>query len=297
MTRSIKTITISLIMAFCFAITCLVLSGCGEKSNATFSTSTDAFGFAGATAGAFLNDLNSATTAQVYANDAPSQVATIEQEQNVEILNKYIDIFDSVVGNNAITSQKEHLDDPDYNYKITTTVTDLNGDKQTFEMKFKEVKADNTLVTDDDRDEITSRLQGVMIYQGNEYTISGKKEVERDEIEIEFRAYIDRDNYVLVEQETESGEQEFTYSVYSNGIMVDSTSIEIEKERNELEVEMQYEKDGVNATYKFEREGNALRIFYRDESGQGYIRARVADDGNTITYTFDDGTTITKDAV
>lgn len=296
MTKSIKTITMSIIMAFCFATTCLVLSGCGEKNNATFSNSTDAFGFAGATAGAFLNDLNSATSAQVYANE-PNQVASMEQEQNVEILNKYIDIFDSVVGNNAIISQKQHLDDTNYNYKITTTVTDLNGEKQTFEMKFKEVKADNTLVTDDDKDEITSRLQGVMTYQGKEYTISGKKEVERDEIEIEFIAYIDQSNYVRVQQETESGEQEFTYTVYSNRVEVDSTSIEIEKERNELEVELQYSQNGKNATYKFERVGNTLRILYRDESGQGYIRASIDNNGNTITYTFDDGTTITKNAV
>ena len=296
MTKSIKTICMTLLMTICFAVTCLVLSACGgsDGKGQVFSTSADAFGFAGATAGAFLSKLNVASSSAVNIADS-AQVATADQSQKVDILNKYIDIFDSVVGNNAITSTKEHLDDVNYNYKITTTITDLDGSKQTFEMKFKEVKQDNTLVTDDDRDEITSSLSGVMTYNGVEYEISGKKQVERDEVEIEFIAYINQNTRVLVEQETESGEQEFQYSIFNNGFMTDELSVEVETERNEIEVEMQYSKNGVEISYKFEREGNALRIMYRDSTGSGYIRATVSSDGNSISYTFDDGTVITKD--
>ena len=293
MTKSIKTITITLAMAICFAVTCLILTGCGSNKNATFSSSADAFGFAGATAGAFLNDLSSQSSdATVGASN--SKMATTDQQRNVEIINQYIDIFDSVVGNNAIVSTKEHLNDANYNYKITTTITNLDGTKQTFEMKFKEVKKDNSLVTDDDDDEIESTLTGVMVYGDNEYSIYGKKSVEDDEVEIEFIARIDENNYVIVQQETERGEQEFQYEIWKNGIMYDSTSIEIETERNELEVEMQYSKEEFESIYKFEREGNQLKIYYQDANGRGYIRAKVSDNGNSIIYTLEDGTEIIK---
>ena len=88
MTKTIKRISITAFMAICFAVTCLVLTGCGSK-NATFSSSADAFGFAGATAGAFLNGLDSsASSVSPTASNAP----TADQQKNVEIINKYIDI-------------------------------------------------------------------------------------------------------------------------------------------------------------------------------------------------------------
>ena len=291
MTKTIKRISITTFMAICFAVTCLVLTGCGSK-NATFSSSADAFGFAGATAGAFLSGLDSsASSVSPTASNAP----TADQQKNVEIINKYIDIFDSVVGNNAIVSKKEHIDnDPNYNYKLTTTITNLDGSKQEFVMKFKEVKKDNTWVTDDDDDEIESTLTGVMTYAGNDYEIKGKKTVEEDEVEIEFVAYLNESIYVKVEQETENGEQEFQYEIWENGVVIDSTSIEVETERDEIEVEMEYSKGGETSTYKFEREGNQLKIYYRDSNGSGYIKARVSNNGDTIIYTLEDGSTIER---
>ena len=290
MTKTIKRVSITALMAICFAVTCLVLTGCGSKT-ATFSSSADAFGFAGATAGAFLSGLSDSASA---VSSTVANAPTADQQKNVEIIDKYIDIFDSVVGNNAIVSQKEHIDnDPNYNYKLTTTITNLDGSKQEFVMKFKEVKKDNTWVTDDDDDEIESTLTGVMTFAGNDYQIKGKKTVERDEVEIEFEAYLNETTFVRVEQETENGEQEFKYKIKQNGVVVDSTSIEIETERNELEIEMEYTKgDGENSTYKFEREGNQLKIYYRDSNGSGYIRARVSTNGDTIIYTLEDGSTI-----
>ena len=98
MTKSIKTICMTLLMTICFAVTCLVLSACGGSDGSggsdgkgqVFSTSADAFGFAGATAGAFLSELNVASSSAVNITDS-AQVATAGQSQKVDILN--ISIF------------------------------------------------------------------------------------------------------------------------------------------------------------------------------------------------------------
>ncbi len=285
----VRNIGVTIILALCFVATCVIFTACGSpKKKAVFDSSADAFGFAGATAGALLAGMDTSTTSSSVVN----AVASTQDQKNIEIINKYIDIFDNVVGNNTFVSTKEHIDDveSEYNYKITTTITNLDGKQQTFEMYFTETKLDNTLVTDDDDDEIESKLSGKMIYEGAEYEIQGKKTIEEDEIEIEFFAYIDQENYIKIEQETENNEQEFEYTIHKNGLK-ETMSLEIEEERNEIEIEMQYNQD---TFYKFKREGNELKITYRDAEGTGVIRAKINETGDSVIYTLQDGTTITK---
>ena len=289
--RSVKTIGMTLLLLITFLATCLVFNACSSgKKDLVFESSTDLFGFAGATAGEFLATLE-LSQSNLVASNAP----TMEQVNHIDKLNKYVDIFESVVGNKAITSKKETLTEGDYNYKITTTLTNLQGEKKTFLMKFREVKTDNTEVKNDDEDEIETRLDGVMVFDNVEYRIVGEKSVERDEIEVEFCAYIDEQNYVEISQSLENDEREFEYSIYQNGALIDSMSVEIENERKELEIELVFQDNNSEKRYEFERKGNSLIISYEDENGKRErITAIVSSNGENITYTFTDGNIITK---
>lgn len=274
-----------------FLASCLVFSACGKNNNKNlaFNNSSEAFGFASATAGKLLETLQSKDDSLLSLN-APSQ----SQNQTAETLNKYVDIFESVVGNNALQTKKEHLDDFEYNFQITTQITDLNGQKQVFIMKIKEVKADNSPILETDSDEIETHLTGILYLNSQEYPITGKKSIENDEIEIEFLAKIDDENYIKIAQEFENNEQEFEYQIFKNGTLYDSFSIEVEKDKNDIEVEIECQTNLDIMKYRFEREGNRLKITYKENSAKQVVYAKISNDHSQVTYEFSGGIIITK---
>ena len=139
-----------------------------------------------------------------------------------------------------------------------------------------------------------------MLMNDQEYKITGVKEIEEDEVEIEIISKINDLNYVKVTQEIENGEQEFKYEVMNNGV-IEYSSIEIEKENDEVEVELQLGKDEENALiYKFERKDQVLEIeVYEGEDNlkeHFIVKTIIKEDGTKINkYIFDDNSEIEID--
>ena len=81
----------------------------------------------------------------------------------------------------------------------------------------------------------------MLIANEDHFKVEGKKviETEGDETEysLEFKTYIDEQNYVVVEQSSESNELEYEYEIYKNGVKVQNIEIEFEKQNNETELE------------------------------------------------------------
>lgn len=283
---NLRTTSLVIVTILCLLILCILLTSCSNKKVA-FNSSVEAFGFAGATTGALLIKYDTQVS-----NLQSSYVISSEQQQYVNTLDKYISVFDSVVGENAIVSNKTAIDENDYNFAITTTVTDLNGNKNSITMKLFEIKEDNTPVLETDNDDINSSFNGTMSYADKEYTISGSKTFDNGNMQTLFTTYIDDANYVTCVQDNST--RTATYSVYKNNALIDSIMIGYKFDNNELTLALNTTNNGNQITYQLEREGNQLKVTYEDSSQNGVIYCTVSNDGTQITYTFDDNTNITK---
>lgn len=127
----------------------------------------------------------------------------------------------------------------------------------------------------------------------------GRETEEKEELFI--RAYADKNdklNYVMMKHETETesegnkneSESEYVYSVYQNGRLVESTSVDFEVENNEAEYELSYTKGNVTSTYeieKIERNGSTwIEVEYRIGNDRGkFVIVRDADGNFDYKYT------------
>ncbi len=89
----------------------------------------------------------------------------------------------------------------------------------------------------DDMDEINSKIEGVILLNGNRYQVTGKKEVENDEYETELKIVYNTESYIVIEQETEKNENEFSYTFYEGGKKVKALSQEFNQKENKFSLE------------------------------------------------------------
>lgn len=168
-------------------------------------------------------------------------------------------------------------------------------------------KIDNEYNIDknDDKTEKDYSIKGILLIGGAEYFVEGVYETENDggesESELYFKAFTnaEKTSYIEVrqkhERETKSDEteieQEYVYSVYVDGVLIERTEIEYETEKDELELKMSVTKGGETETLLFKGEF---------ENGQRILRARGKVNGQTVSfrvyvlndgyrYVFDDG--------
>ncbi|MEG2085946.1 MAG: hypothetical protein RR054_03540 [Clostridia bacterium] len=165
---------------------------------------------------------------------------------------------------------------------------------------------DDVIDENEREEEIETELSGIMICNGVEYIIEGKKEIETEEedgkIEKEFKiTFIATDankNSIKVVQsvEEEEGEKEqkFTFEMRdADGNVVNKSVLQMEVEDGEVEIELELEDKGVVNRYRFEREGDEINIHYTNAEGKEVVctvTITTDADGKTVyTYTFPDG--------
>ena len=232
-----KKLFVGLICACSLLVLSLGVVGCGESTdNKTFSSAAEAYAFGAVSS---IKLLSANTTSKSEQNEANAEnsyarnVPTNEQITFAQRVDEYVDVVDGFIGGSSpVKIQEESLTDAEYSTKVTTDITHLSGQKDSFVMYYNEtVPTEDDRKTDDDDDfEVNTRLSGIVEFGGQTYSLRGEKEVEQDEIEINLEIKIDDANYVIIQTETENGEQEYGYEVYSNGQKVEELSLEIEIE-------------------------------------------------------------------
>lgn len=289
MKRLFKKIAVISLAASCL-IFGLTLTGCSGKQDAkAFETSQDVYSFASATT---VQMLDKAVSAEESLTAAVMESA-VSDEQLVDTLDKYMAIFQSIVGNEKPTENQVLPSDKEgYALKIITTLPDIGGGTKSYVFYYNEtVPSEDNRPADDDDDEISTRLEGIMTIGENQYALTGEKTVEDGEVEISLKAQAD--NYsVEFEQETENDEQEFSYKLYKDGNLADSLELEVEIEDDETELEMfTATADGAEVGFKIEKSGdNTFEIEYTEGDTTGKINVSVQQkDGSVVyKYTVDD---------
>lgn len=213
-----------------------------------------------------------------------------------------LNMFDDVISGGGITQTVEKNEDveglyKDYPFVMTVTVGNTGI---TAKMYYKEVNTVTETEIDDGEEEteVSTTLSGVMVFDGKEYVVSGKKEIETEgnetETSIEFttKSTTNPLNYVKIKQsvEVENGAQEveYEYEIYENGEKAREFKLEIEDENGKTEVSFKMEIENVpeETEYKIIKGDvdGKFKIKYEKGKEKGFITVEAVEGGYKLTY-------------
>lgn len=269
----------------------IALASCNDKNeinnsnndnNVKFSTMYDYSAISG------ISMLNS-NSSQLKMRNSLTDV------QKDKVINNF-EIIEDLIAGGITKSEEKPSDLPEYETMYTISVNSINGEVENYLYYYNETilkdDDDDDLFDFDDEEERESRLDGIVILDGVTYNMYGKKEIEGNEMEVEFKISLDNDTYVKVEQETENGEEEYQYTKYENGRRVYQTEMEVEEKNHKVEFSFK-EKDsnGITTYYKYdivELDGKKyVRVHLNDgtENIEARLEVSVDENGNRV-YTF-----------
>lgn len=213
-----------------------------------------------------------------------------------------LNMFDDVISGGGITQTVEKNEDveglyKDYPFVMTVTVGNTGI---TAKMYYKEVNTVTETEIDDGEEEteVSTTLSGVMVFDGKEFEVSGKKEIETEgdekETSIEFttKSKANPLNYVKIKQsvEVENGAQEveYEYEIYENGEKAREFKLEIEDENGKTEVSFKMEIENVpeETEYKIIKGDvdGKFKIKYEKGKEKGFITVEAVEGGYKLTY-------------
>lgn len=213
-----------------------------------------------------------------------------------------LNMFDDVISGGGITQTVEKNEDveglyKDYPFVMTVTVGNTGI---TAKMYYKEVNTVTETEIDDgvEETEVSTTLSGVMVFDGKEFDVTGKKEIETEgdekETSIEFttKSKANPLNYVKIKQsvEVENGAQEieYEYEIYENGEKAREFKLEIEDENGKTEVTFKMEIENVpeETEYKIIKGDvdGKFKIKYEKGKEKGFITVESVEGGYKLTY-------------
>lgn len=224
------------------------------------------------------------------------------EEDITETITKYMALVENLMGTSGIDGVITDGTDG-YQHTMTVTYTDLLGETVSYSMMYNKTLTDSE--TNEDETEENYSIDGILILGNNSYPVEGSYESETEdnetESEMSFRAYFtdDRRSYISVEQEyeteTEDGESEteteYVYSVYENGRLTEQTTVEYEKEDDELELMMTIRSGSRTETLTF-KDGteNGKRILHVSGNLDGQrVNFRIYIEKGEYRYVFENG--------
>ena len=282
-----------LITIICAAlISIMTVSLCACNLSRGELTSSQAYGIGAVSTAKLLGSNVSSKAVARLARSTKNMSTQTESDSikdNIERFNEYFVALDSFMGEELVSTTTVTNTNVKYPYETMMTIKgkDVDGSDDQYTMYYTEtlVKTD----VDEDEQEKEFSLVGIMVIDNVDYYLEGER------------------TYIQMEQETsiENNEREieYVYSVYSNGNLVEQTSVEFETERKgakeEVEYELEFIKGSAKGKYKLEKETVAgitqIKVKYNLDGKQGEfkIREKEIDGLKHYEYVFQDNSTIT----
>ena len=288
-----------------------------------FGDADSFYAYGAASVGAILSSGEGSASSSPHAVTADAAVAAAEvypvaaadaDAAQVEILNKYLSLVESLLGGSGITGESVAPAEG-YGFGMRVTRVDLLGGHDSYELYYNKIFLGSE--TDGDETEENYSITGVLVTDGGTYRVSGTYQTESEEdgreSELFFRAYTGdgADSYIEFRQSQESEhddgdpetEAEYVYTVVTDGVPRERTVVEYEGEADETELSMvidRYDADGS----RISRE----QLFFEDETEDGArvivvsgtldgeaVAFRIYVRGDGYDYVFSDGTHIPGD--
>jgi|GEM_PF-3622142 len=230
-----------------------------------------------------LGNIVSESDSSVSAVRLAKKSGGADYQKIAEDVNYYLLTGDALVSSEGISVVYTRNTDPkyaDYDYKMEVTYSD----KAMYGVDYV------AYYDEDERGNGKTALVGVFVVNGNAYPLEGRKETERDEVEVELILRLGADSYVSVSNEAEKGENEYEYKFVEGGVVVKGVSLELSTENGKKETEIEITENGVTTAYEFEYKAETIECEY--EKGNTEYEMTVFIHDTYYLYLFDDGTKI-----
>ena len=178
--------------------------------------------------------------------------SSLNQEVADKVLSQ-IEVIEDALSYNPLDVNVMDSDREEYDKKLEATLTDINGKNEKYILYYNY----SLLHEEKDEEEVekTYSLKGLAYVSDVEYQINGvfEEEIEglKKEQETEIKVSLDDKNYVLISQEIEDSETEYSFSLFKNGVMEEEYEIEIEDRRNHIAISIQEERNNEEFEIEF----------------------------------------------
>jgi hypothetical protein len=272
------------IVLFISFIVIFVAAGCSKDpaSIDLLRSTKEIYGFEAVSSISLLGSMDNDYQQSPLSNNAFNYASTNlgykkeVTEDEINEINKYLGIMEQMLADGKpISIANETSDRAEYNNKMVISTSDLNLNNYNYVLYYNEVILNEDEEANSD-EEIESSLEGIMVVVNQEYIVSGKKELEENEMKIEFTSKIDDDNWVTVKQKTEDNEKKFEYTISENGV-ISVTEIKYEVEDNETKLKLEF-KQGDNSSeyiFKIEEEDEKKVIKIDIQDGNTKLEVKV----------------------
>ena len=279
------------------ALTACDVKGGGGNAEKVKVDAKDVYALSALTGAEYLDQTESGATGA-----AETTRPGVITDADVSGIKDCLNMFDDIISGGGITQTVEKNEDveglyKDYPFVMTVTVGNTGI---TAKMYYKEVNTVTETEIDDGEEEteVSTTLSGVMVFDGKEFEVRGKKEIETEgnekETSIEFttKSKANPLNYVKIKQsvEVENGAQEveYEYEIYENGEKAREFKLEVEDENGKTEVSFKMEIENVpeETEYKIIKGDvdGKFKIKYEKGKEKGFITVEAVEGGYKLTY-------------
>lgn len=249
------------VLAVCIAVPLALRGGTGGTGGglsfwdkfSSINTAEDFYAYGAASVGTLLSTSVASDAAASTASDktvrpaARKRTDALGEQQIIDAVNGYMTLVESLLSDGSISHDSADIPEAyaDYEYAMTVRYRDMLGRTVAYEMYYDRILTDSEY--EDGESEEEYAIRGVLVVDGVPYPVEGEQETETEdgetESEMQFTAYIssDRRSYISVEQEYESDERQYVYTVCENGRR-ETTEVEYESERGEHELKLTVDK-------------------------------------------------------
>lgn len=288
---------LALIGTMTAALTACDVKGGGGNAAKVKVNANDVYALSALTGAEYLAQTESGATGA-----AETTRPGVITDADVSGIKDCLNMFDDILAGGGISQNVAENTDKDGEFKdypFVMTVT-VGNTGITAKMYYKEVNTVTKTEIDDGEEEteVSTTLSGVMVFDGKEFEVSGKKEIETEgnekETSIEFttKSKANPLNYVKIKQsvEVENGAQEveYEYEIYENGEKAREFKLEIEDENGKTEVsfKMEIENAPEETEYKIIKGDvdGKFKIKYEKGKEKGFITVEAVEGGYKLTY-------------
>ena len=261
---------------FVLGFTLVLLGACSQLNQTQFSLDTDeeVFSMSALSTSSLLvneqtndplldqsNDFIGTLGLETNSEVEDSEVET-DEPNPVDNAEKFLNLIEKFAsGQAALQVESEVSDNAIYEHKLTFTTMDMLGEQVTYTLYYNETLEDEVDENDDqdDQDELDDEekeytIEGILVVNDQTFEVIGEKEIEEDEQEIKFTAFIDEFNYVTSKYELESDETKLYIEEVKDGVLYAETEIKIETEDDETKIELEYRIGNDTFEYEFKYE-------------------------------------------
>ena len=211
------------------------------------------------------------TISNVDISYQPQRLNIAQPTPLIEYVKPYLGLVEQVLasetGLNIVTGLSDY---ETYETFMQFETSDLLGNRVLYVMHY------NLVLVDVDDDESEYVMDGILITRSLIYQVKGEKTIEDDETSIQFRAFIDEDNYVESEHTIEADEESFEMKVVRFGQLESETKFEIEFDDDEIKVSLEFIEGNNEGSFEFE-------YVFEDGLNLIYIEFETTINGRTVS--------------